>query len=220
MVPKRITQLGFFVGAALSSWAFADPPRPATPTITLQSSSVTISGLTHGGMVTMCSEAREQAGYEKRFIHRDALVTDKSGAGVVSLPVNGVSDNSIWFAVDNATGAYSMAMPSASPYVPLQLPSNALRRNGKGDLFKVDMPLAIFDLLLVRPGEGSWTGTIGDGGPLDDDPHPNGRAAAEIGKLKPLGKSGSTPDKLRKGDVLIGIDHMSLRYFVVVVGEQ
>lgn len=197
----------------------ANGKAPAPPVIAFHAPGIVISGLTPGGMVTLCSEAKEPQQFKKRFIHRDALVADKLGTGEVQLSLDNVAPVSIWFAVDNASGVFSMAMPPGSPYVPVDVPPNALRRNGKGELFKIDMPLTIFDLLLVRPGEGSWSGTIADGGSKDDDPHPNGRTAADIAKLLPLGNSGPPPEKLKKGDVLIGIDPMSLRYFTVVVGE-
>lgn len=217
---RAIAWLTAVLPLAMSAVLAANSKTPPPPSIAFQPPGIVISGITPGGMVTLCSEAKELRKFQNRFIHREAMVPDKNNAGEVRLPLESVAAISIWIAVDNTTGAYAVAMPPGSPYAPIDVPPNALRRNGKGELFKIDMPLAIFDLVLVRPGEGAWSGTIADGGSKDDDPRPNGRSAGDIAKLLPLGSSGPPPDRLRKGDVLIGIDPMSLHYFAVTVGEQ
>jgi hypothetical protein len=199
--------------------ALAAKPVDAPPVIAFEAKAVVVSNVTRGGSITLFSESRVPQQYGPLLFHREGVVADTSGSGEIRLAVDAVVPTSVWVVVDNVTGLYAVALPEGSKFQPIDVPPNALRRNGKGELFKIDMPLAMLDLLVVRPGQGSWRGRTGDAGIDDDDHTPDGHTSAVASRLKAFQGSAGPPDKFRKDDVLVGIDPLSLQYFVVKVGE-
>ena len=63
------------------------------------------------------------------------------------------------------------------------------------------------EILLVRPGQGAWGATVGDGGEADDDGIYDGRLTASLDRLRAVGASPAVaPERFSPRDVVVVID--------------
>jgi hypothetical protein len=217
---KIIFSLCLALSLSGSAALFADQPAQPDPVqVQFEAHAVALSGLSPGGDVAIVSAAEEWNTYRFRYVRREALLTaDRLGNARLSIPGT-MPQRSTWAVVDVSTGRYTIASPTPATLQRMDLGPNALRKNGKGDLFKVDVPFGFADVLFVRPGLGSWVDTIGDGGPADDNAQPDGHVGARLDTTRTMGKKAvAAPGKLAKGDVVIVLDPLGMRYFATVIG--
>jgi len=210
MYPRSVLTVLFAV------LALAALPRLATaaPALTFEDQAVTVSGMTPQGRVVWFGVAKQIEGYMARFVRREDLLTDTDGDGVVRLELDRtVPLQSIWVAVDLATGEAAVATPEGYPL----RDASPEPGHGRGEPGRPDWTeegREILELLVVRPGQGpgqgaglgAWGLTLGDGGTNDDDHLPNGRVTAVLARLRPVGASPAPPERFQGRDLVFAID--------------
>jgi hypothetical protein len=67
-------------------------------------------------------------------------------------------------------------------------------------------------LVVVRAGEGVWSGTARDGGAGDGDERLDGKITADPSGLEPIAGSGAPPKKIKPRDFLLVIDTKARRF--------
>jgi hypothetical protein len=127
---------------------------------------VTASGLTPGGRVVWFGVMRESNQGALDWSHLEQIATDSGGTGSIQLDLGKpVPAQSVWFAVDLASGAFAVGAPADYPLRPFDLPAHAI----PAALNRLELARRLLVLVLVRPGVGAWTLRVGDGGPGDAD---------------------------------------------------
>lgn len=189
--------------------AQAPPPPSSTPEpkLTFEDEAVRVSGLTAGGKVVWFGVAREISARTATIVRRDEIAADEDKDGAVRFELDRpVPFQSIWVAVDLTTGAAGVAVPEGHPLRRIELPGRtAGHGSGKPDWVEDDR--GVVEILLVRPGEGAWGATVGDGGEADDDGAYDGRLMASLARLRRMeGTASEAPERFRPRDVLVIID--------------
>jgi len=203
----------------LSAAALAQAPQ--APEITFQQRSVTVAGISAKGQAIGFSVAREIAEDDVATVVRRAqALTDDDGDGKVEWDLDrDVPARSIWVAVDLATGEVAAAAPEGYPLRRVSWRGVGIARgNPRAD--RVEDARAFAEVLLVRPGQGAWRLTVGDGSDLDDDGKPDGKLAAALDRMEPLaGTSAPPPSRFDPRDVVVLIDPNRMELTVVQAGN-
>jgi hypothetical protein len=188
------------------------PFASAAPTITLDESSITVTGLNAGAEVVMFSLASVPQGDYLRLRRLDPVLRDEDRDGTVRYsPPGELQFKSTWAAVDLATGELAVATPRGFQARQLELPIASVRRNSAGEAIGLEHGLQAADILFVRPGVGAWGLTVADGG-RDDEGAPNDdRIQTSVGRGRRTAPSfAEAPQKLKAGDVILVIDNFTL----------
>lgn len=107
-------------------------PAPA-PSLTFEPAAVVASGVTPKGKVVWFSVAREIADFAATVVRRDQVVEDEDGDGKVRLEIGTpIPLQSVWLAVDLASGAFAVAVPEGSLAAELPLAARNRDRGGAG----------------------------------------------------------------------------------------
>lgn len=196
-------------GALYAVWLLGLAPAAAAvePVLSFSAEAVTASGLTPGGQVVWFGVAREIAERSATLVRRDEVAIDDDRDGEVRLELGRpVPLQSIWVAVDLATGAAAVAAPEGYPLRRLDLPGRSIgHAAGKPDWIEDDR--GFVEVLLVRPGQGAWGATVGDGGEADDDGSYDGRLMASLDRMRGVGASPpAAPASFSPRDVVVVID--------------
>jgi hypothetical protein len=196
-----------FVVAGLLTLALPSGAAAAAPAITFAPQAVVASGVTPGGKVVWFSVAREISERTATIVRRPRLAEDDDKDGSVRFELDrDVPFQSIWVAVDLMTGAAAIAVPEGYPLRLIDLPGRNLGHGG-GKPDWVEDTRGYVDILIVRPGEGAWWGTVGDGGEADDDGAYDGRLVASLARLNGVGASPpGAPQHFNPHDVVVVID--------------
>ena len=173
---------------------------------------MTVDGITAQGQVVWYSVAREVAEDDvATLVRRSGVRMDDDGDGKVSWDLEGeVPTRSIWVAVDLATGRVAVATPEGYPLRRVGWRGRGLGRdNARAD--RVEDLRTYADVLLVRPGEGAWRLTAGDGSDQDDDGAADGKLAVALDRMRPVeGIAGAgeavPPARFGSKDVVVLID--------------
>ncbi len=216
----------FFLSVSVSAAALAQGVEPV-PKISFQAHSVTVEGISSGGRVVWYSVAREVADDDvATIVRRSGVRMDEDGDGSVSWDLEGdVPLRSIWVAVDLATGRVAAAAPVGYPLRRVGWRGRGLGRDGGRAADRVEDVRTYADVLLVRPGEGAWRLTVGDGSDLDDDGAADGRLAVAIDRLRPVDGSAAevaAPARFGPKDVVVLFDpnRMELTIDTQAAGAQ
>ncbi|MFL6194033.1 MAG: hypothetical protein ACJ75H_07670 [Thermoanaerobaculia bacterium] len=195
------------LGFALPISLAAQPAPPKAPEITFQPRSVRVDGISPKGNVVWFSVGREVAEDDvATIVRRSEVQPDEDGDGKVQLDLDhDVPLRSIWVAVDLASGEMAVATPEGYPLRRVSWRGRGLGRgNSRADRVEDDRTYA--DVLLVRPGQGAWRLTVGDGSDADDDGAPDGRLAAALDRMKPIAAAPAPPARFAARDVIVLID--------------
>lgn len=206
------------VSLSISAAVFAQPAVPKPPEISFQPRSVVVDGITAQGQVVWYSVAREVAEDDvATLVRRSGVRADEDGDGKVSWDLEAdVPLRSIWVAVDLATGRLAVATPEGYPLRRVGWRGRGLGRDdARAD--RVEDLRTYADVLLVRPGEGAWRLTAGDGSELDEDGAADGKLAVALDRMRPLegveGSEGTVkageaapPSRFSPKDVVVLID--------------
>ena len=192
----------------LASAAFAqdNPAKPDKPQIVFAETAVVASGLTPGQTVVWFGvEHAIDAEYSGEISqHYDTVKVAADGTARLDLQ-QAPAPRSFWVAVELDSGDFAVAAPGGYRIARARKPS----RLGLGDGPKADEILderPFLMGLMVRPGEGAWAFTGGDGGPRDEDGRNDGHLRFALDKLDPLPGSPAAPAKLKGGDLWVIID--------------
>jgi hypothetical protein len=176
-----------------------------------------IAGITRGGdvLVMGISRVQVQYGHGHTTVER-RIVTDSGRVSEVSyVPRSTPLPTALWIFVDQSTGRHLLTTTGGpSGVMPLQASVSDGLVTNDGDLFAVR--LAVADVVVVSPSEGSWETTIFDGGKTDDRVLPDGFAKCKADKLKPH-KGDKKKDKFKKDDLVIIIEPRTLAALAVRV---
>lgn len=217
MKSKLLLSLSLALPSALLAQGPASAPKP---TIVYESQAVTVQGITPGGRVVWFSLAREVAEDDvATVVRRQEVAADEDGDGAVSLTLDReVPLRSIWVAVDLASGEYAAASPEGYPLREVAFRGRGLGRdNARAD--RVEDVRSYAEVMVVRPGEGAWGLTVGDGSEADEDGQADGRIAAALDRLRPVAAEGANPpQRFDPKDVVILIDPNQMELTVVKAG--
>ena len=206
--------------AAVSAHADSAP----TLTMTVNASTVTISGATPHGKVVFFGVARFIDRTTVTVRRLDQTVVDDDGDGVVTVNIGGpVPWKSIFAAVDFATGRYILGTPDAHafPLIALQVKANPLAEDSPGVVKHIVLSHSICEMLHVRPGVGVWGQVLADGNKFDDDHASNGEVKANVAAGVAIGTGmPAAPDKFAKGDVVVLIERQRMQVWAAAVGDK
>src|SRR5687767_261633 len=122
----------FVLALLFGSSLFAAPNSP-TFTAQIASDSIVVSGVE--GNVVLKSIAIEPHQYVADIVQRDAVLTDDDHDGSVAFQLDApIPPNSVWAAVDLATGSYALVSPGRVQALPLKHPPRIVPRNGEPHL--------------------------------------------------------------------------------------
>lgn len=205
----------------LSFAARAQTPAGApVPQIAFQPRSVMVEGITAKGQAVGFSVSREVAEDDvATVVRRVQMLADDDGDGKVQWDLDReVPLRSIWVAVDLATGQVAAASPDGYPLRRVGWRGRGLGRgNPRADRVEDARPFA--EVLLVRPGQGAWRLTVGDGSAADDDGQPDGKLAAALDRMVPVAGTAPPPSRFDRSDVVVLIDPNRMELVVVQAGQ-
>jgi len=192
----------------LSAPIAAAPVPAIAPTISFTDQSVVATGVTPGGRVVWMGVMRELHHGALDWSHVEKIVADSSGTGSTRLELGKpVPLQSIWFAVDLATGLFAAGAPPGYSLRQFALPGGAFPAAAN----RVEVGRRLVIILCVRPGVGAWALRVGDGGPGDADGVADGTVRVGIGQLAAV----DTPSALQAvaaKDVMIVVDQDRMEF--------
>lgn len=193
------------------------------PRITFEENAVAASGLTAGQrMVWFGLERRVDEEFSFEVIPHYLLET-VAADGVARLELERApASASLWVAVDLQSGAYTIAVPEGyriarAAKVPRLSPGEGALADGILD----ERPY-VFGLV-VRPGEGAWRYSGGDGGTSDSDGVVNGRSRFALDQLETLPGSDDglkPPVKTASQEIWVVIDSRKMEISVLKGGVE
>lgn len=174
--------------------------------------SIRISGLKPRKSAAVVIVSRSMEGYLESVTQISNSFSDDDGDGAITIPMpHGISPRTVVIAVDELTGDYIISTPSEPSRQPAAA-DNALRRDASGKAFEFHRPAQFLDLLVVRPGAGSWFSSA------NGIAHVLADGTQEIGVILPFAKMrghAPAPDRLVANDICIAIDEESFETTVV-----
>lgn len=177
-----------------------------TLSLTFSPETIKVEGFTPGGSVIWFGVSRERVTWPTK-VTRFTRVTqaDQRGSTVLDLD-RPVPTNSIWVAVDLFTGAAIGGTPEGYPLRRAVFSAETLGGARGAGSEALKEPRAFLEILLVRPGGGAWSASVGDGGASDADGQTNGVIVLPYANLLPIFDSGIAPTELAIGDRIVAID--------------
>jgi hypothetical protein len=179
--------------------------------ITVDSSGVTVAGVTAGGEVVIFGRSVTDAGGVPRLERHAFVERDDDGDGTVTHVLEEMPQFSVWVAVDAQTGEFSSTKFGDFPSTTIVLSPQEWRENDDA----VDLSRAYLDFLLVRPGKGAWMLKVLQGGERDGDGRVDDNLRLRTADMQPLWGKESAPPHAVKKDVLVVIDPHRLDLAVV-----
>jgi len=190
------------------------PPVKPDPKLTFETQAVVATGLSPKEKVVWFGvEHRIDAGFSRELVRRfDVAEVGADGTARLVLK-EPPAPRSFWVAVDLKSGEFALAAPEGyrirRPLKPSQLSAAA----GSAADGIADDRLYLIGLV-VRPGEGAWSFTGGDGGDKDADGHSDGRVRFALEGLTPLPGSPAPPSKVRGADLWFIVDPLKMEIAV------
>ena len=194
----------------------------ALPSLTFETSSVSVEGATPGGEVAWLSVSRRPLQTHQRVeIYRQLATADPSGRAelVVSDPV---TPKSVWAAVDLTSGEFVVAAGATGSLRERAVLSDSLVTDESGAVVALRHDRLRMEALVVRPGTetpSAWAGRVEDGGTLDEGAAYDGLVEFSPRLLPALHADQPTAQLFLPGDVVILIDPESLELSALRLGE-
>jgi len=202
------------LAGALVAPAFGGRAPVAAPAVSFGDQTVIASGVTPKGQVVWFGVMRDPDHGTLEWSHDEEITADQSGTGTVELNIGKpIALQSIWFAVDLATGQFAVNAPTGYPLRQFDLPSTAI----PAALNHLDIPRGLLIVVLIRPGIGAWTIRAGDGAAGDSDGTADGKVDIDLTQLVPIG---STPGALKAfspKDTLLVVDQAQMDFIAVAL---
>jgi len=182
---------------------------PSHLRLVLESGTVSVQGATPGGKVVLFGVDRVVGDddYPTTFVTRE-VTEDGDRDGTIEhqldhrLPVRRV-----WVAVDLTSGAADVSIPGDNGQRVEGWRGRGLRQTGR---HAVEDDRGALEILLVRPGSGAWGELVRDGGQEDEDGAVDGRLAAVLDQLAPVGGSSRAPQDFQRGDLVFAVDPVAM----------
>lgn len=218
---NRCAALCFAVGSLAALSAAAQTPPPSPPEISFLADAVAASGVTAHGKVAWFAVAREIDDSVATIVRRSEVVEDSDGDGQVTFAIGGeVPWQSIWVAVDLATGLWSAATPEDYPLRWMNGADASIAEHTDGKPALGVLLHGYLDILVARPQVGAWTQTVGDGGAGDLDTL-DGQVRVQPGQmLATVGTTAPAPEDFVPGDLIVSIDPNNMEIAVNQVPQS
>lgn len=198
-------------------------PAP-TLTMTVNASTVTISGATPHGKVIFFGVGRFIDHTTVTVRRLDQTVVDDDGDGVVTVDIGGpVPWKSIFAAVDFQSGRYVLGTPNAAmfPLITLDVKVNPLAEDSPGVVKHIVVHRRVCEVLHVRPGVGAWSQILAAGNQFDEAHAGNGDVKANVAAGIAVGTAmPAAPDTFAKGDVVVLIERQRMQVWAATVGDK
>jgi hypothetical protein len=190
-------------------------PLPAVkPAVSFGDQMIIASGMTPGGQVVWFGVMRDPADGTLEWSHDEEITADQSGTGTVELDIGKpVALQSIWFAVDLATGQFAVNAPTGYALRQFDLASSAI----PAALNRLDISRSVLIVVLIRPGVGAWTLRAGDGAAGDSDGVADGKVDIDLTQLVPVGGSPGPLKAFSPKDTLLVVDQAQMDFIAVAL---
>jgi hypothetical protein len=212
-----IVTLSILLSIVAAAPLLADPPLR----MSLDGNEVVVTDIEPGTEVAcllFSRTARNNAPYNER---QDGLFADSDGDGEVRISLSEAPPPKfVAVAVELSSGRFDVLTPEGSPAREVALPAHALLANPNDDLDRLKYQSSYLELLLVRPPDGVWRLTTGDGTPSDEGASSDGWVLTSPQFLQPVDGGIGPPDTYEAGDLLFGISPMTMEYFAARVVRQ
>lgn len=191
-------------------------------TITFEENAIVASGISTSGDAAFFAVLQEQEEFSVASLRRDELVADTDGDGIARLEMpDGVPTRSIWAVVDVRTGNYALAVPQGYRLrMAEDTEDHGVRRDNKGHIAHIERVMGFAEMLVVRPGQGAWMGSAGQGSMSDKDFMDDGKLLIAFDELYPQGNSGASPGHLQPGDTIVLIEPVEMQVFATRINEK
>jgi len=210
---QRLVVILLFLAAAAS-------PALAQPVITFAADAVDIAGFAPGAKVAWLSIAREvDQNWITNVVRREGIA-EADAKGGLSLPFDiALSGNSAWVAVDLAAGDVGFGAPEGTSWRQVGATAEADDPDAPEAAHVLQDQRQAIEVMVVRPGEGVWGYSAGDGGAGDDDGQQDGSIRAAFAAFRPVAGGATPPNGPRAGDVIVAIDPERLEAYSFRVGQ-
>jgi len=189
--------------------------------LSFEDSAVVASGIASGGQAVWFGIAYDFQRVRPELLRWERVDSDTDGDGRVTLQVGRpIPARSLWIAVDLTTGDYAVATPNPASKHERPQDAGAFLSGAKGTPQFFKEQRAYLDVLLVRPGVGCWTVSLGDGGVTDLDGRPDGFVKADFSRMVPLGSSPASPEDAKGKDLVFAVDPETLQFSVSKLGDK
>jgi hypothetical protein len=214
---SRFGLLALLTGILALSTPAASQKGVPPLSVTFEANAVVVGNATPGGDVITYGMSRTPQPVRPSIRHYEGTLKASVPGGQARFDIgDAVPSASVWIFVDQASGRFTVASPTPALLHELVVTTNSVQKNENGDRSEVELPFTFVDVLLVRPGVGQWSVRIAHGGANDTSPRSDGKVSADLKHMKHLaGKQVASPNRLEQGDVLIGLEPFSFRYFAL-----
>ena len=210
-----------------------EDPEPGTPVLEAVDNIVMVGNLDPGARILLIGQVRYFNGslWERRTVHE--LVADDDEDTLVEYEFErDVPPESVWVAIDLATGAFTATGMEGRKPRPVQARDDLIQKSPGDRPSFVFIDEGFVNFWLVRPqftnvGEnaeprpdaGAWWSSVYDAEPDDADETANAQVLLDLLNMEALGDSPIVPDELRKKDIIIAIGPRSLAFVAVRVNK-
>jgi hypothetical protein len=193
----------------------AKPPRRLG--VTVGTTDVTIERATAGGKVVLVGYELFRRDFSPVYLRVYRAATADSNRTVRFELGRDIEPKSFWVAFDVASGAYGAESSAKQKLLEAELPDEAFQKDANKKRRKIEARLDYVYALVIRPGNGVWELTAGDGGPTDDDGAFDGKIHLVAGQMKGIAKTAAALDDFQDGDVIAIFAPHRMAYLVTEV---
>ncbi|MEA2326914.1 MAG: hypothetical protein QOE68_1873 [Thermoanaerobaculia bacterium] len=186
------------------------------PSITFQTSSVAISGMTPGGKVILFGIGRRPLGVAAVSYKLGLIQTGDGTGSTTFLFDRPLETSSVYAAIDLETGAHVIMTPGTYPLRLTTLPPKAFHKVGE-TYAEVALARVNLDILCVRPKKAAWRTFLTDGSSNDRDSKANGAITVDPTAFQPLEPTKEQFKDFKEHDLVILIDALEMDVMVAEV---
>lgn len=205
-------KIRLFLTATVLSVAAVLPASAQSLAAQFNGNSIRISGLKPRKSAAVVVVSRTLEGYMDSITEISNSFSDDDGDGAISIPMpKGIPPRTVVVAVDELTGDYVISTPREPSRQPAA-DDAAIRRDKDGNAIEFHRPAQFVDMLLVRPGAGSWFSSA------NGKAHVNADGSGETGVVLTFASMkghAPAPDRLVANDVCIAVDEDTLEAVVL-----
>jgi|GEM_PF-2988452 len=175
---------------------------------------VVVSGVTPRGQVSLIVAMHSRDEYRGRFFQANEQLADEDGDGVIRFQTPGDEAlSSVVVAIDEKTGEY--AAGSRQGAAPLMSESAySVERDKTGHGVEVHLEAHYANAVVVRPGRGSWRGSIEAAGRRAGEGQFPPGMYIPVAKLQRRAGGTPAPDALEPNDLFVVVDQEPLQVLI------
>jgi hypothetical protein len=190
------------------------------PRITFTADEAIVTGFAPGGSVALLVVGRTEFRYHTRLQRSALILKDDARSGRIELQRSDFPPRGVWSIADMETGKSWTGSPT-NDLGEFESGESKLQTDGPpGQFIRLVLPRPAIDFMLVRPGSGAWLVVAREGGVGDEDRRSDAVLRVTLAGAMPVGSSGTPPNHMRAGDVLMMVDPYSLAHSVFTIGKR